>query len=159
MADQLNINGAAHNWNSTIFKIAGSRYTGITSITYSEKMEATLGYGMGRHHAPTRRAAGKYVPGELKIKGYKATIEAIRTQIAALSTDGKSYGVPQFTSSLQFIETGDTPISVQAVKCRIMGTDASSEENPDPTMDELTLQPMYYLTNGRTLFDASQGLP
>lgn len=159
MGDQLNINGAAHNWNSVVLKIAGDRYVGITSITYSEKMEATLGYGLGRHHAPTRRAAGKYVPGEVKIKGYKSTIESIRQQIALMAPDQRSYGVPQFEVSLQYIESGDTPLAVQAIKCKIMGTDESAEENPDPLYDELTLQPMYYLKNGRTLFDSTQGLP
>lgn len=159
MSDQVRINGAAHSWNSTIFKLAGDRYTGITSITFGDKIEASLGYGMGRHHAPSRRAAGKYVPDVLKIKGFKSTIEQMRTQLALLSPDGRSYGVPEVDCALQFVEPGDLTMSIQARACRVVEDSASAEENPDPLMDEITLQPRYYVRNGKTLFDSTQGLP
>lgn len=158
MADVIKINGAAHSWSSTILKIGGERYSGIDSIGYSDKRERVHGYGMGRSHAPNWRSAGKYSVENVKIRGRKSTIEAIRQQLALLSPDGRSYGNAEVNINLQFVEGIDTPMNVLIVGCSLVSDGSSHEENPDPLKDEIEFQPMRIIRNGKTLYDSSQGL-
>lgn len=158
MSDSVRINGAMHSWSSTIFKIGLERYWGLTSISFGDKIERTKGYGMQRSHAPRGRSAGKYTVEPLKIKGPKSTIEAIRNQFALAAPDGKSVGLPSFDVNLQFVELGETPISVQITDCKIAEDMSSHEENPDPLQDEMTFDVMRVIRNGKTLYDSTQGI-
>jgi hypothetical protein len=159
MSDQVRINGAMHSWSSTKLKIGAERYTGITSVSYGDKVERVKGYGMGRSHAPRGRSAGKYTAEPVKLRGSKSTIEAIRNQFALLAPDGKSMGLAEQDINLQFVEAGDLPMNVRLRGCKIAEDMSSHEENPDPLQDEITFDCMYIMRNGKTLFDSTEGLP
>lgn len=159
MSDQVRINGAMHSWSSTIAKLGGVRYHGLTSVTYGDKLERVKLPGMGRSHAPRGRSAGKYTTDPVKLKGPKSTIEAIRRQYALAAPDQKSIGIPEFDLNLQFIELGDIPMNVRIRGCKIAEDSSGHEESADPLQDELTLDCMWVMRNGKTLFDSTQGLP
>lgn len=159
MSDQIRVNGNMHSWGSIVVKIADERYYGFTSISYGDKRERVKAYGMGRHQAPRGRSRGKYSTDPVKLAGPKASCEALRVALASRSVDGKSYGDVEFEVVTQFIETGENPMTVQLKRCVVVEEASSHEEGADPLKDEMTLDTMQILRNGKTLFDSSQGSP
>ncbi len=159
MADNARVNGNQFSWASVILKINGERFYGFTSVAWDEKRERILAYGMGRHHAPRGKSAGKYTPGPLKLTGWKGSMQAAKDALAARASDGISYGNVEFEVVVQIVEPGETPITVQARRCTWAANTSSHEENPDPLKDDAEIQPMFYRVNGKTLYDSSQGQP
>lgn len=155
MADQdpVRINGKAFSWASTSFKLGSLPITGITDVTYGDKLEKAYAYGMNRSHAPIARTKGKYVPDPLKITVHRHTAHAIREALAKGSPDGKSTGSTSKTVTIQSVE-GDLPVqTVEAVGCELAEDTGTHSENADPEKEELTFSVMFYRRNGKTLFD------
>lgn len=155
MADQdpVLINGKAFGWASTSFKLGSLPLTGITDVTYGDKLEKAFAYGMNRSHAPIARTKGKYVPDPLKITVHRHTAQIIRDALAEASPDGKSTGSTSKMITIQSVE-GDLPVqTVEAVGCELTEDTGSHKESPDPEMEELTFSVMFYRRNGKTLFD------
>lgn len=159
MSDPVRINGNTHSWGSIIPVLAGSKFYGFTSISYGDKRERVKGYGAGRHHAPTRRSSGKYGTDPVKLGGFKTAIEQLRTELAARSPDGRSYGNVQFTIQIQFFEPGDIPMNVVLEGCVVVGDTTSHEESADPLKDEIEIDCMKIKRNGKYLFDGTGGQP
>jgi hypothetical protein len=165
MADQVRINGNAHSWGSIIAKVGGERFYGFNSVSFGDKRERVKGYGMGRHHAPRSRSAGKYSTDPVKLGGPKSSMQALRAKLAALSLDGISYGNVEFELTIQYVEPtttipgGETPIQVDIHRCVITANSTSDEESADPLKEEVEIDCMAIRRNGLTLFDSSQGSP
>lgn len=159
MSDAVRINGNQHSWGSIILKIDGDRYYGFTAISYNDKRTRSKGYGLGRHHAPRGRTRGKYELDPVKLTGWKSSIQELRRALATRSANGLSYGDVEFQVTVQYIENGEQPITVEIERCVITGNSASDEENPDPLKEELEIDCMLIRRNGLTLFDSSQGSP
>jgi hypothetical protein len=159
MADQIRVNGNMHSWGSIIVKIDGDRFYGFNSISYGDKRERVKGYGMGRHQAPRGRSRGKYTTDPVKLGGPKSTIQALRAQLAARASDGKSYGDVEFEIVTQYVESGETPMTVEIERCVITANITNDEEGPDPLKDEVEIDCMLIRRNGLTLFDGSQESP
>ncbi len=157
MADQLRINGVQHSWSSTKLKIEGETFTGITAINYGDALTPTKAYGMGRAHAPRGRTRGKYEPDPIEMTLFKGTAEELRTKLAELSESGTSYGIVEFQMVLQFVENDDTPCTIEFIDCRVSADKSSNEENPDPSVENWTLDVMRILRNGKALYDDSEG--
>jgi hypothetical protein len=138
MSDSIRVNGNQVSYGSIICKVNGDRFYGFTAISYGDKRERTKAYGMGRHHAPRGRSAGKY---------------------STDPRDGKSYGNVEFTIEVQFIEPGEDPMSVTLERCVIVSDSASHEESADPLKEELEIDCMLIRRNGKTLFDGTEGSP
>jgi hypothetical protein len=159
MADQLRINNNQHSWGSIVLKLDNDPFTGFTAITFADKRERVKAYGMGRHHAPRGRSRGKYTVEPVKLTGWKGSVQLFRQQLALRSPDGKSYGDVEFQIIVQYIETGEQPMTVEIDRCVWAGNSTSDEENPDPLKEEVEIDPMLIRRNGLVLFDASQGSP
>lgn len=157
MADELRVNGALHSWGSIVLKVGIERFTGFTEISYEDKLETAMGYGMGKAQAPRGQTRGKYTPGPVKLKGPKASMVALRNQLAALG-DGRSFGQPTFGIVVQYIES-NSPITDELKLCRYVGTTASSSEGPDQITEEVELTTRGIVWNGKTLYDQSGGQP
>lgn len=155
MADSARINGLQISWSSLIFKIDGEEYTGITSIGYADALETSLAYGMGRHHAPRGRSAGKYTPDPLTVTCWKSTAQAIREQLAALSPSGTSYGRAVVPIVLQYVEPDDSVVTVEFEECRLTKCTSSNEEGPDNLSEDLEFSVLRIRRNGLALFDES----
>lgn len=160
MADEFRLNGHALSWGDLVFKIGNEKYRGFTAVSYDEKIERSLVYGMGKDHAPQGKTAGKYVPGAVKVKGRKSSVIRVRQALAALSPNGRSYGVPVFEASLQGISAGSNQaeIDTQFRRCQYAERSVSYEENADPLMEELIIVTEAIVENGLTLFDSSEEL-
>lgn len=156
MSDEIRVNGNAHSWGSITIKAASQQFTGFTEISYADSRERAKGYGMGKHQAPMRRSRGKYSVENPKLKGFKASIQQLREDLAAQG-DGTNYGDVEFLVVIQYIETGDKSITVQLGRCVIVKNSSSESEGADPLQEEIELDCMWIKRNGKTLFDSSSG--
>ena len=151
MADEIRINGIAHSWGSTKLKIAGERYSGIMSISYSDKLETAFGYGMGKSHKPRSQSRGKYSAEQVVMKVQTSTAQAIREMLAARG-DGISYGTVTVPIVLQYLEPDDTPITVEFEDCRLVEDGSSDEEGADVLSVEIKWTTFGILRNGLSLY-------
>jgi hypothetical protein len=159
MSDQIRVNGNQVSWGSITCKVGGDLFTGFTGITFSDKRERVLAYGMGQHHAPRGRSRGKYTPEPVKITGWRSSIAALRAQLALLSLNQLSYGDVEFDVTCQYFELADgPPLIVIAEHCVWTSNNAPDEESPDPLKEEIECLPMFIRRNGMTLFDSTSGL-
>lgn len=157
MADSVRINGVQISWSSCKLTIDGESYTGITSIGYADALDVSKGYGMGRHHAPRGRGAGKYTTEALTMRAWKSTAQAIREQLAKKSPSGTSYGRVEVPIVLQYIEPDDAVITVEFDRARFVKPSSSNEEGPDPLAEDIEWDVMSIRRNGLVLFDESEG--
>lgn len=155
----LNINGRLVSWNHTRFTLDGDLFTGYTSITWDESVEVVMGYAATKDHAPNAWSGGKYVPGDLKIKGKVHQINELRAWFAAKSDDGRSYGpnnVQISSAQLQWDMGDGTPEqSVEWETIIWTGNSNTNDENPDPREEEIVLKFLKCKRNGFTLYDSS----
>lgn len=158
MADSARINGNTYSWSSVTLKVDGDRYFGITAIGYGDSRERSKAYGMGRHHAPRGRGAGKYGTDPCTATMYKDTFDAFLAALAVAATDGKSVGNVQFQIVVQYVEN-DISITDEIEDCVLTKFAAKAEENPDSLMVELEIDCMRIRWGGKTLFDQSEGSP
>jgi hypothetical protein len=159
MSDQIRVNGNQLSWGSIILKIGGEPFTGFTAIAYSDKRERVKAYGMGKHHAPRGRSRGKYTADNVKLTGWKESIQDAREALAALSQTGNGYGDVEFDIVVQYEEDDQRPVVVELERCVWAANSASEEESPDPLKEEIEIDCMLIRRNGTTLFDESGGTP
>lgn len=161
MADAQRINGNQYSWSSIVFKLGAERFTGFTSISFGDKRERVKAYGMGRHHAPRGRSAGKYSVDPVKVVGWKSSVQALRAALAAQSADQKSYGDVEFQGLVQYIEddSSETEMTVELDRLVWASNTTSDEESADPLKEEFELDCMLIRRNGLVLFDGSGGQP
>lgn len=158
MSDATRINGTQISWASLSFKLNGQRYYGITAIEgATDSRERAYAYGSGRHHAPRGITAGKYTPEPLVITCWKSTAKAIRTDVAARSSDGVSYGsVTDNQIVVQYIEPSDALVTIEVQDCTITKIEASDEEGAEGLSEKITFMPMRIIRDGLTLFDSTE---
>lgn len=159
MADAVRVNGNQLSWGSIIIKIDSERYTGFTSVSFSDKRERVKAYGAARHHAPRGRSRGKYTVDPVKLVGWKGSVAALRAALAAKSSDGISYGDVEFDVVVQYVEADEDPQTVEIERCVWSSNSTSDEESADPLKEEIELDAMLIRRNGLVLFDASEGQP
>lgn len=155
MSDTVRINGNQIGWASMSLKINGQAYTGITAIEYGDKRTRTLAYGMARHGGPRGRPPGKYEPDPFAITAWTSTAATIRKDLAQRSPDGVSFGNVVCSIILQYVETSDGIVMIEAQDATLGEISASNEEGPDATSEKLVFQPLRILRNGLSLFDSS----
>ena len=153
MADVVVINGKSYSWGSTVFKVNGVEYKGINKISYGDKLEKGTFTGTGPGQVPMAVSTGKYACDPFKIEGLKSTTEAIRADVAALSSDGTSYGEKlDNIITLQYVESDLTLITVEAFDAGISVDSSDHSESADPLVEPMEFQPRYLVRNGKTLF-------
>lgn len=151
MSDEIRINGIAHSWGSVKLKIAGERYSGISSISYSDKLETSFGYGMGKAQRPRAQSRGKYSAEQVVMKALASTAQALRDMLADRG-DGVAYGTVTVPIVLQYLEPDDTPITVEFEDCRLVEDGSSDEEGGDVLTAELKWTTFGIIRNGKTLY-------
>jgi hypothetical protein len=159
MADQVRINGNQFSWGSIVLKCDGDRFYGFTGVSFADKRERVKAYGMGKHQAPRGRSRGKYSVDPVKLTGWKSSIQELRAALALQAEDRISYGNVEFTIVVQYVESGENPMTVELERCVLVGNSSSDEEGADPLKEELEIDCMMIRRNGLVLFDASEGSP
>lgn len=153
----LNINGRLVSWSHTRLVLDGDIFTGFTSITWDETVEVAVAYLATESHAPVAFSEGKYVPGDLKIKGPVHAIAQLRDWWSAKSADGRSYGTVHLNNGqLQWdLGDGNPEQSVEWETIKWTGNSNANEESPDPREEEITLKFLKCRRNGKTLYNSS----
>lgn len=155
IGDEIRVNGNDYTWGSIIVKIAGERLNGYTEISFSHKRTRSKGYGLGKDQVAKRRGRGKYELEPVKLKGYAASIEALRVFLANEdpSGDATSYGDTEFEITVQLVEdtSNQTPITYVLSRCVITGESSPFTEGTDLLMEEIEIDCMLITKNGRTL--------
>jgi hypothetical protein len=162
MSDGIRVNGNQYSWGSIILKIGGDRFYGFSEIGFADKRERAKAYGLGRHQAPRGRSRGKYTTDPVKLKGSRGSVQEVREALAALATDGVSYGDVEFDVVVQYVESSDsseTPMIVEIERCVWASNSTSDTEGSDTLNDDIELDCMLIRRNGLTLFDSSEGSP
>jgi hypothetical protein len=158
MSDQILVNGNQISWGSIILKVRAERFYGFTGISFADKRERVKGYGQGRHHAPRGRSAGKYSIENVKLTGWKASVQQLRQELALQSLVPGSYGDVEFQIDVQYIEADEVPIQVLIERCVWAGNSSSDEESPDPLKEEIEIDCMLIRRNGLVLFDTRMAI-
>ena len=156
MSDSIRVNGNLLSWGSCGFKIDSQRYYGITAISFSEALEQSLKYGMGRHHAPRARTRGKYTVEPLKITAEVQTIRLVQQALAAKASDQRSYGTVEFEVFLEAIEL-EQQYTADFLRCKWAKNSSNFVEDAEGLYQEVELSTMQISQNGLVLFDATQG--
>lgn len=156
MSDEIRVNGNQHSWGSITVKVDGDRFFGFTSIGYADSRERVKAYGMGRAQAPRGRSRGKYATEPVTLAGWKGSVQQLRKALADAG-DGESYGDTVFQIVVQYVESDDTPITVELEDCVWTKNTTSEEEGPDPLKEEIEIDCMRIRRNGLVLFDNSEG--
>jgi hypothetical protein len=151
MSDAVLINGLQHSWTSTECKIDGEKYAGLTKISWEQSIEEAMSRGQGPF--PRGRSRGRYVPGTVSITMAKSSAQALKVALAAKSRSGRAWGTVIFPITLQYLEPGDTPITVEFVDCRLLKSTSANEEGADPSQEDLEISAMRILENGLTAMD------
>jgi|SoimicMinimDraft_4_1059732.scaffolds.fasta_scaffold11362_2 hypothetical protein len=158
MADQIVVNNNQISWGSIILKVRAERFYGFTGISFADKRERVKGYGQGRHHAPRGRSAGKYSVENVKLTGWKASVQQLRQELALQSLAPGGYGDVEFEIDVQYIEADEMPIQVLIERCVWAGNSTSDEESPDPLKEEIEIDCMLIRRNGLVLFDSRMAI-
>lgn len=153
MSDAIRVNGNQFSWGSISVKINGDRYYGFTAIGYGDSRERVMAYGMGRAHAPRGRSLGKYTTEPVTLTGWKDTMAALRSALAQAG-DGTSFGDTVCQIVVQYVEAGNTPVTVELEDCVMTKATSTDEESPDPSKEEAEFSCMRIRRNGLTLFAA-----
>jgi hypothetical protein len=151
--DPVSINGNEFDWGSILVTLNGDPINGVAALKYSDKLERQKSYGLGKAHKPRGRTRGKYAA-EGSITFWVSTAESFRQRLNKLS-NGKGFGSVTFQLVVQYVEDGQTTITIELVDCRVAGDDGSAEENPDPLKEEFPLDIMSLRRNGITLYDST----
>lgn len=154
MSDNARINGVQISWSSVKLKIEGVPYFGITGIEYGDAVEQAYAYGIGRHHAPRGKTAGKYTPDPLVLTVWKSTGAAIREDIHTRAAGRGLARVPS-TIIIQYIEGSDDVITIEASQCTLVKVEESAEEGTDALSEKLTFMPMRILRDGVAMYDTT----
>ncbi len=153
MADDLRINGNAFSWGSIAVKVGGEVFTGITKISYGDKRTRSKAYGMGRSHAPRGRTRGKYEVDPVVFEMHAGSAKKLRAKLAQQSSDGKSYGDTVFQISVQYVDEGESPHTVELEDCVWVEDTSSHDEGPDALTTTVTCDCMRIRRDGSTLYD------
>lgn len=160
MTDRIRVNNTIYSWTSSVFRMNGVGYVGISSFEFSDKRERKIVHGAKRDGTPIGKTAGKYIPGLITMKVLKDTWhQKMKVQLAALGQG--SYGDAEFVMSAQFVEeaVGSIPISMFATGCTVEEAKEGHDEGTDELVVDVTIQPLYLVSGGLPLYSLIRGLP
>lgn len=155
--DAQRINGNIYSWSSAEIFVEDDTITGITAINYSESRTREKAYGSGNHRGARGRTKGKYEVEDPTMTLHLDSWRALQSKLAGLSADGISYGDVSFIVVVQYVETGEEPITDTLEECLVTGWAKSPAEGADAATVEVTLSCMKIRSNGLTLAGSEVG--
>lgn len=155
MADFQVINGNTFGWSSIALRVQGVPYFGVTEITYSDKRERSMGYGLGRNYAPLSRTAGKYSADNAKVKMRRSSAQELLGQLTLLRPETLGYGAAEVQIAVNFGELDLPPAMHTLERCAVVSVNDANTEGTEELMTELEFNVFYIIRNGFTLFDGT----
>src|SRR5690606_32975991 len=136
-------------------------FYGFRGASFGDKLTVSKVYGMGKHNSPRGRTRGKYETDPVKLNGPVGTAERLRAAIAEAA--GTSViGQFEFDGVMHFIENEATseelPVKVEYKKLRLVGDANTLDEGPDKLREELEIDVILILRNGRSLAEPVEGV-
>ena len=159
MAEKVEVvvNGVIHDSSSVVIRIGGKEYEGILGIKYSQKRTRTRVKAVGKGGVPIGKTKGTYNAEDGSITMLRQHAQMLRDDLAAKSSNGKSYGDTSFPITVQTVEEGTTPIVDALFDCCIAGDDGSAEESStDGLKEEIPFSMARMTRNGKTLYQAKK---
>ena len=139
MATYPLVSGVAHDYSCIELDLGGVIYTGITEITYSQKLEP--GAVMGTSAQKLARTRGSHsAEGSMTMN-----LQDSEEFIAAL---GEGFMETSFNITVTFSDGVNSPHVHRLYGCRITSDDFSHAQGPDPTQNGFTLDIMRIERNG-----------
>lgn len=149
-ADDIRINGFTHGWASTKVTVDGEQYAGLSKISWDHAIEEGLVRGQGGK--PLGRTRGQYAPGTIALTLRKSSAQALKNNLAARSSDGRTFGGVTFPIVVQYLEPDDTQITVELNQCRILKIASANEQGADAATDDIEMSCLEIIENGKRLF-------
>jgi hypothetical protein len=142
------INGSTYAYSSIRLELDGFPYYGVLEITYADKVEVALGYGLTPGHAPLRRTRGKYSVDDPKVT---MAGPSGRTFLDALTlrAGGNGFGEVIFPVTITYGEAQLQTVTDTLADCRLIGNSVSNSEGSDENKIEFSLSCMRILWNGQ----------
>lgn len=151
--DRERILGNALSWASYIIKIRGQELNGIGKLSVGQKRERAKVYGTGRARRPRGRTGGKY-SATCKLTVQRGSMNDLINFLAQFAPDGISYGNVEFDIHALQVETDETPSEYEINGCYIAEENFDDDgESIDPNKDDLDLDVIEVIKNGKTLYD------
>lgn len=151
--DRERILGNVLSWASWIIKVGGQELHGACKISVGQKRERAKVYGTGRARRPRGRTGGKY-SATCKLQVSRGTMNDIIAFLAQFAPDGISYGNVAFDIFATQVEADETPSIYEINGCLIAEEMFDDDgESIDPSKDDLDLDVMDVIKNGKTLYD------
>jgi hypothetical protein len=139
MATYPLVNDIAHDYSCVEIDLGGVIYTGITAISYSQKLEP--GAVMGTSAQKLARTRGSHsADGSMTMN-----LQDAEEFITAL---GEGYMETSFNITVTFSDGVNSPHVHRLFGCRITDDAFSHAQGSDPTQNELTLDIMRIERNG-----------
>lgn len=155
MSDQIRVNGNLFSFGSIELKIGEERFTGVTEISYADKLERSQIYGMGRTQPARGVTRGKYTVEESTLTMHKDSAQELRELLKQQA--GKNFiGDIEFEIVVQYFESDLDPQTDILSRCRYSGASISNSEGTDATTESITVQPMFISRNGVALYEESK---
>lgn len=158
LGDRVFVNGYVHSWTSIEIVVANVIYCGFTSVSFDDKRERSLVYGVSRSGGPRGMTSGKYTPSPAKLAGTIETMAQLRQALAAkaqATAPGMSYAGVGFNIQVHVSEFGSPPISYVVQNCHVSSASNSYQEGTDALMEEWELFCTGVLRDGLSLKDAA----
>jgi hypothetical protein len=164
----LRVGGKQYNWNSSISRVDGQPWRGITSIDWSQKLDVETVYAQTQDGVPLGDTGGQYSVDSFTIKMLREYWEQLKLYLATLAPGVPlgsrglpgSWGQTKFTFQMSVsepLEIGALPIQLDASPCRVIGEKAVTEKVSASLETELSLWCRQLKVNGLTMY--SPALP
>ena len=146
MADKQFINDNTYSWSSLSLSIDGTKYYGIKSVTFGDKIEVALGYSTGKHFRPVSRTQGQYSAEDTKVTMRLDSWKAVADKL------GSALSSKEVTISAQWQEKDLSTFSVSMERCRVIGVNITQDQVADESQVEVTFSVMSIKWNGKQLY-------
>lgn len=168
MPEILRVGGLQYNWNSTVSRIDGAMWQGLTSVDWGEKLDVETVYSQTQNGVPLGDTGGQYSIESFNIKMLREYAEQLLDYLAndAPGIGGErgdfgTYGQTKFHFQLTVSEDSlpnARPIHVDAVPCRVINAKPAHAKGPGALEMDLSLWCQQITVNGRTMYAASPSL-
>lgn len=140
------LNDAIPSWVDLRLKVDGAEITGMTAVSFGDKIEDEMVYGAGRF--PRGRTRGKYITDDCSISVHHDTLVEIMDRF------GDGWGDKIF-EVVEQITLPNGAISTSVLeRCRFKGAPGGGEEGVSAIVRELPFSCMRVKRNGKYLAKA-----
>lgn len=168
MPDIVRVGGLQYSWVSTMTRIDGQPYRGLTSLDFSDKLDVETVYSQTQDGVPIGDTEGQYSVDSFTMKWIREYADYLTTYLAGPAPGVPpgnrggpgEYGGTHFSLTLTAIEPLQilaVPLIILVPQCRIIGVKETTEKGSAALETEFTCWARQIIRNGKTLY--KQAIP